>query len=347
MAANPGTVSKKDSLGGVVNNIDGMLNLLERDKREVVMMLEQSQVEADKLSQKNVTITSHLQQIQSQFEVLPKEDIRTAYDAAMDVQQRLVVMRGQIEKLQSDRNHLDKEIADLKELKNSYMSTTDVGSGKLGKGFASVEMLIQAQEAERLSLSRQIHDGPAQQLSNFILQTEIALRLFDIDQEKARNELNSLKGAASNTFQQVRDFIFELRPMMLDDLGLIPTIRRYIDAYKEKTGIDIGINTTGKERRLENYLEVLIFRSFQEILKNATTHSQATQIKVIVNMSEKDIRITVEDNGKGFDPSAILKNEKHSSLKLIQERMNMLEGNLDVDSKIGNGSKISFSLVTE
>ena len=82
--------------------------------------------------------------------------------------------------------------------------------------------VVEAQEAERQRLSRQIHDGPAQALSNFILQTEIAMRLFDIDTERARAELQSLKTSATSTFQKVRDFIFDLRPMMLDDLGLVP-----------------------------------------------------------------------------------------------------------------------------
>jgi two-component system sensor histidine kinase DegS len=99
-------------------------------------------------------------------------------------------------------------------------------------------MLVNAQETERQRLSRQMHDGPAQALSNFILQTEIAMRLMDVDAGQAREELNSLKASAMGTFQKVRNFIFELRPMMLDDLGLAPTIRRYADAFKEQTGLD-------------------------------------------------------------------------------------------------------------
>ena len=118
---------------------------------------------------------------------------------------------------------------------------------------SSVEQIIEAQEEERRKISRQIHDGPAQALSNFILQTEIALRLFDIDVGKAREELTSLKASATSTFSHVRDFIFDLRPMMLDDLGLIPTVRRYTDAFKEKTGLNLTLVVTGTERRLESH----------------------------------------------------------------------------------------------
>ena len=96
-----------------------------------------------------------------------------------------------------------------------------------------------------------MHDGPAQALSNFILQTEIALRLFDMDQEKAREELVNLKNTATSAFQQVRDFVFELRPMMLDDLGLVPTLKRYVEAFKEQTNTNVRLAVSGVERRLE------------------------------------------------------------------------------------------------
>jgi two-component system sensor histidine kinase DegS len=97
---------------------------------------------------------------------------------------------------------------------------------------AGIEMIVNAQESERQRLSRQMHDGPAQALSNFILQTEIAMRLFDLDPAQARDELGNLKTSAMGTFQRVRSFIFELRPMMLDDLGFNSTLRKYADAFK-------------------------------------------------------------------------------------------------------------------
>jgi two-component system sensor histidine kinase DegS len=205
-------------------------------------------------------------------------------------------------------------------------------------------MMIQAQEAERQRLSRQMHDGPAQALSNFILQTEIAMRLFDMDQDKARDELSNLKSSASNTFQQVRDFIFDLRPMMLDDLGLTPTIKRYIDAFRDKSGLDISVSVSGTEQRLESYLEVMIFRSVQELLTNSSLHSQASQIKVQIDITQAEVRVSVEDNGKGFDVNIIDTDEAGIGMKLIRERVEMLGGYFDVDSAIGQGARITFTV---
>ena len=188
-----------------------------------------------------------------------------------------------------------------------------------------------------------MHDGPAQALSNFILQTEIAMRLFDMNQDQAREELGVLKQSATATFQKVRDFIFELRPMMLDDLGLVPTLKRYVEAFKEQNNVDIRLAVSGVERRLESYIEVMIFRAIQELIGNAVRHSQANKINVSIDISDTNVKVGVEDNGKGFDVDTILEGSG-TGVKVIKERAEMLGGHLDVESMIGQGSKIFFQI---
>ena len=317
-----------------------------RALREITLMIEQSQGELSKLSQRNAAITTHLQQVQGQMDSMPPQEIRNAYDSALDAQQRLFVMRGQLEKLQAEKTHLER----LKNvLEKAPASMGDAGasassaSGGTKGTMANVEMLVNAQETERQRLSRQMHDGPAQALSNFILQTEIAMRLFDVDAAQAKDELNNLKSSAMGTFQKVRNFIFELRPMMLDDLGLVPTVRRYADAFKEQTSLDVNVTITGNERRLEPYLEVMMFRALQELLGNAARHSQATQVKVMLDMGEDRVRVSVDDNGRGFDPE-IIQQGNSLGLKLIRERAEMLGGNFDVDSSVGKGTRITFAV---
>jgi two-component system, NarL family, sensor histidine kinase DegS len=318
----------------------------QRALRETTLMIEQSQGEVSKLSQRNAAITSHLQQVQNQLGDTPVEEIRMAYDSALDAQQRLFVMRGQLEKLQSDKAHYERYKLVLENIQNGGLGGGSASSPQAtgaGKGsLASVEMLVNAQEAERQRLSRQMHDGPAQALSNFILQTEIAMRLLDVDPTQARDELSNLKMSAMGTFQKVRNFIFELRPMMLDDLGLIPTIRRYADTFKEQTGLDVNVTVSGNERRLESYLEVMVFRAIQELLGNAARHSQATLIKINVDLTEDLIRVSVDDNGKGFDIDT--SQEQNLGLKLIRERTEMLGGTFEIDSAMGKGHAVMFSL---
>jgi two-component system sensor histidine kinase DegS len=326
-------------------DLDWQAELEETEKalREVTLMIEQSRGEVSKLSQRNAAITTHLQQLQNQFDQMPPQEIRSVYDSALDAQQRLFVMRGQLEKLQSEKSHLERFKSTLERARASSSSGPAAASTGSRAPLASVEMLVNAQETERQRLSRQMHDGPAQALSNFILQTEIAMRLMDIDAGQARDELNSLKASAMGTFQKVRNFIFELRPMMLDDLGLAPTVRRYADAFKEQTGLDINVTITGHERRLEPYLEVMLFRAIQELLGNAARHSQAGLVKVILDLGEDRIRVSVDDNGKGFDPDSIQQGNS-LGLKLIRERTEMLGGSFEVDSAVGKGARILFAV---
>src|SRR5215211_7190698 len=321
------------------------LNETEKALREITLMIEQSQGEVSKLSQRNAAITTHLQQVQSQLDRMPPQEIRGAYDSALDAQQRLLVMRGQLEKLQNEKSHLERFKSTLAMARDARTNTATPTTGGLGSRsqLTSVEMLVNAQETERQRLSRQIHDGPAQALSNFILQTEIAMRLMDVDAAQAREELNNLKTSAMGTFQKVRNFIFELRPMMLDDLGLVPTVRRYSDAFKEQAGLDINVTVTGTERRLEPYLEVMLFRAIQELLGNAARHSQATLVRVMLDLGEDRVRVSVDDNGRGFDPDTVLQSNS-LGLKLIRERAEMLGGNFEVDSSIGKGARISFGV---
>jgi two-component system sensor histidine kinase DegS len=317
----------------------------EREMKGIDLLLEQSKGEVDKLTQRNATINAHLQQVQLQIDEVPPADIRAAYDAALEAQQRLVVMRSQLEKLASDRNHLERMGQVLKRVREA--SQAGVPEEKNGRtAHASIEIMTQAQESERQRLSRQMHDGPAQALSNFILQTEIAVRLFEVDQDQARQELNHLKESASSTFQKVRDFIFDLRPMMLDDLGLIPTIKRYANHLAEKTGVEINVSVTGSERRLEPYLEVIVFRAIQELLSNASLHAQASIMKVQLDLGEHLVRASLEDNGRGFDPHAV-PSEAELTIKAIRERMDMLGGSFDLDSAVGKGARFTFTVPAE
>lgn len=315
----------------------------QRALREIKLMMDQSQGELSKLTQRNTAITSHLQQVQKQGGSV--EEVKMAYDSALDAQQRLFVMRGQLEKLQNDKSHLEKYKVVLENM------VSPGGDGAAGTAAANsakeqmtgIEMIVNAQEAERQRLSRQMHDGPAQALSNFILQTEIAMRLLDVDPSQAKEELGSLKTSAMSTFQKVRNFIFELRPMMLDDLGLVPTLKKYSDAFKEQSGMDVSVTVSGTERRLEPYLEVMIFRAVQELLGNASRHSQATVVKVHLDLGNEFLRVSVDDNGRGFDPES-LKDSNSLGLKLIRERSEMLGGKFEIDSAIGSGAKISFTV---
>jgi two-component system sensor histidine kinase DegS len=321
----------------------------ERELREISLLIDQSRGEVEKLAQRNATISGHLRQLQANLDAVPRSDLKTAYDAAADAQQRLFTMRGQLEKLQSDRASLERLMASMRRTRAMLEL---VPGGRQGGGEDGIDgsqppmvRVINAQEAERRRLSRAMHDGPAQSLTNFVLQAEIVQRLFESDPERCKAELNNLKAAATATFSKVREFIAELRPMMLDDLGLMPTVRRYMSSFNEKSGITGKILITGEERRLESYREVTAFRAVQELLTNVRQHSQATEVNVSVDVDESRVRIVVEDNGRGFDSRPVFgPAAKTVGLPSLKERVEALGGELMLESQPGHGTHVSLEL---
>lgn len=319
------------------------LERTQRELRELNRMIDQSRGDVDRMAQRNTQSTAQLRQMQANLEAVPRADLKAAYDAALDSQQRLFTMRGQLEKLQGDQATLERF---TEYLQGSIQALEQAKAVKpADSGMSTLVRVIEAQEGERQKLSKQLHDGPAQAFSNFILQTDIAVRLFAIDADRARGELENLRTSAMTTLQKIRDFIFDLRPMMLDDLGLIPTAKRYIDTFKEKTGLQITLQIGGAERRVESVREVLMFRGLQEVLGNIRDHAQASQVKVTLDMDDARVRATVEDNGKGFDPRAVFGGpQKTIGLTALKERVELLDGSLTIDSQPGGGTRVAMEI---
>ena len=321
-----------------------------RELKEIDVLIKQSEAEVERLAQRNAQITTYVSQIR--LDTAPREDIKEGYENMLNTQQRLFTMRGQLEKLQSDRRNLERLIElqdDLLEMTQGLGDATSMRNTKTpASNQSTVVRVIQTEESARQSLVRKMHDGPASSLSNFILQAEICERLFDSDPEQARSELHSLKSAAASTFGKVKDFIFDLRPMMLDDLGVIPTLRSYINSFEDKSGIPVSFGVTGIERRIPDHIEVTIFRAVQELLNNARSHGRATKISVQIDMGSDQVTIGVDDNGTGFNPAEFLQEDPSSrrtiGLPTLKERIEMLGGELVIDSGIGSGTQAEFAI---
>ncbi|PKN95089.1 MAG: hypothetical protein CVU42_16215 [Chloroflexi bacterium HGW-Chloroflexi-4] len=319
---------------------------------EVSATLNQSQNELNRLMQIKANVTAQLQQLSGDSDTVSKADIRNGFNSAMDAQQRLLVMRGQLDKLQEQKNGLQKYLALLESilayLNNGQAKTSAVqeNTDKL----SMLEMLITSQESERQKLSRQMHDGPAQALSNFIVQSEIATRMYEIDQTKAKEELEKLKLSAMGTFQKIRTYISDLRPMMLDDLGLVPTIKRYVINLKEQTGVDVNLIVIGTYRRLKPYLEVFVFRAIQELIGNAIKHNQDNvskiKIDITITLENNLVKSEIKDNGKGIKQTEML-STGGLGLKLIRERSQLLGGSLEVVSSESEGTQVTLIIPVE
>jgi two-component system, NarL family, sensor histidine kinase DegS len=331
-------------------------NEVEQSRRslsEIRLMLEQSQTELTRLTQRNAAITGKWSQVQSNFETLPREELRVTFNEALDAQQRLLVMRGQMDKLQSDMGHIQRYIGYLEKVQlfvfNEKAISKDVRQQQqqASTGVETLALMMDAIENDRIKISHEMHDGPAQVLSNFIIQAEIANHLVDIDPAKAKIELENLKTAAGSTFNRIRAYIYELRPMTLDDLGLVPTIKRFFESFADQNGIEYKYEYKGAERRLVSYLDVLLFRAVQELLANAVDHNKdypvKLQIYVQVIYEDNLVRIIVRDNGKGFDTTQMEQTGGHG-LQTLQQRIKMAGGEIEIESQPGKGCTVTFQI---
>jgi two-component system sensor histidine kinase DegS len=321
----------------------------QRELKEIDLLVQQTTSEVERLAQRNTQATNQLRQVEAIIDTVPRQDMQEAYTSVLDTQQRLFTMRGQLEKLQSDRRNMARYLDTLRGIlehadrPESY-EHEDSEQGQTAQ--PSVVRIIEAQERERRRLSRQMHDGPAQSLTNLILQAEICERLLDVDPEQTRVELKNLKNSVAGTFQQVKGFILNLRPMMLDDLGLIPTLRRYLESYSENSDVLTDLEVVGKERRLAPYQEVTTFRLVQELLNNAEEHSHASSVRIVLDMEGNRLRVTFEDNGDGLEITDALASQDAERLGLVtmRERVEMLGGEIHFDSDPGRGTRVSFEL---
>ena len=144
----------------------------------------------------------------------------------------------------------------------------------------------------------------------------------------------------------MRTFIFDLRPMMLTDLGLEPTVKRYLEMTKDKTGVDTEFQLVGRKRRIEHYREVLLFRGIQALVTSAREQSGANHVKVILEFGEDQVKAVVEDNGRGLGTgqlSLTAANSEALGLGALQERVNLVGGVLRVNS-MATGSSIEIDI---
>lgn len=331
---------KEEMVAMLTEEINGLRRRLSEIKDQVSAM----QSSVDREQGRYANIAAELRTIKENLDTVPREDIRDKYDEALEVRFRLATMRSQVEKFESDRDTLTTQ-QELLQKVLSKLQGFDVILGEEdeisdGSGEFDVIGIIQAQEDERQRLARAMHDGPAQSLTNFILQAEICQRLFDRNPERAGEELGNLKTNASSTFQKVREFIFDLRPMMLDDLGVMPTVRRYVENYRDKNDIEVNLDILGEERRLEDYREVTIFRGVQDVMGAIRDYAAANRIDIKMDIGMDTVKISIEDDGRGFDAENIFENTgeegyedaRVQALRMIRSKFELVGGTISVRS---------------
>lgn len=204
--------------------------------------------------------------------------------------------------------------------------------------------LINAQEDERKRISQELHDELGQGL------TAMSINLAAIERSLPQppdplvmDRLLETKALVDETLDQMRDLSLELRPSMLDDLGLLPTLRWYVDSYKKRAGIDVVLQAIGLEERLAAEMETVLYRVVQEALTNVARHSEASVVHVRLERAGDTISALVEDDGVGFNQllvSAREEPQRGAGLLGMRERIASQGGTLQIESRPGRGTRL-------
>lgn len=334
---------------------------LERVKKETSETIDK----VDELEREFRRARMRLVEVSKDFIRYKEADIKSAYEKATRIQLDLLMYREKEYYLKARRDELQQRIKTVEvsvERAETISSQINVVleylSGDLNQVTRILESaknrqliglkIILAQEEERKRMAREIHDGPAQSLANLVLRTEIAERML-VKQEfqLVQEELMELKSQVRSGLEEIRKIIFNLRPMALDDLGLVPTLRKFVQDFEEKTKIRAVFETSGRELRMPSAMEAAVYRLVQEAFSNALKHASPTYVSLEMTFFPKRILIVIQDNGVGFDVEQTMarsKTSSHYGLIGMHERVELLNGKIDIESARGQGTKITISI---
>ncbi|WP_102264391.1 sensor histidine kinase [Mesobacillus jeotgali] len=330
---------------------------LKEIKRKVAQIIN----DGDKLDAQVRRARLRLSEVSKHFKDYSEAQVREAYEVAHKLQMDLTMNRQSEKQLREKRDDLERRLVGLNEtieradhlvsqisVVMNYMMS-DIR--QMGEALETAKQkqdfglkIIQAQEDERKRLSREIHDGPAQMMANVMMRSDLIERVYkEQGADEAIQEIRSMKKMVRSALYEVRRIIYDLRPMALDDLGLVPTLKKYLQTIEEyHRSTRIQFTNIGDDRRLPSNYEVALFRIIQESVQNALKHADAITVQVKLEIKQDHIMAVIKDDGKGFDISE----SKPESFGLlgIRERVELLEGELTIHSKIGTGTLVIIQI---
>ncbi len=319
--------------------------------------------EADYMESMDKAARLRLATVSKDFKNFTEVDIKQAYEKASEIRLKHSMKQMEEKNLREQRTQLEHQLRKAKSVLESaerLINQVGVAMQYLAGGITDISgndsdesiywgiKVLEAQEEERKRISRDIHDGPAQSIANIVLKAEICKTLMKRDVELGLQEMEGLKDTVRNTLKDIRKIIYDLRPMSLDDLGLVPTLRRFLAEFSDETGIQSDFQTTNKEDDVEKLIQLALFRLVQEITNNTKKHSKAKKVVVEINFGTKYLQLDVWDDGIGFNVEETLERCRdegnHYGLLGQLERVKQLHGEIIIQSKPESGTHTQIRL---
>lgn len=350
------------------------------EARRRLLELKQSVAETiervDGLTAEEQQAKRRLAEVSEKFAEYTEDEIRKTYEAVSIIQINLAIerekeqaMRAERDKLEIRLRYLGNVVARAEQMALSIGSVLSYLSTQVSGVIWKIEAvqkdkfvgarIIKATEEERYRISREIHDGPAQDLANGLLTTTIVERLMDQnDTAEAKKTLEELRGEIRKCLTSVRQIIFDMRPMALDDLGLPQAVEQLITLFGERGKLHGIFSLEGDYYALPKHVEIAVFRIVQEALNNVVQHARTDKVRVRMHYTSQALTVLIADEGIGFMPDRVDEPEddesdgaldmesqrrrrgRHFGMIGMEERAKLIGAEIQVLSEPGKGTKV-------
>ncbi len=323
------------------------------------------------LSDEKVLLTKKLNKISLEIDEIYNKiismegEVDKAFDVFSPRPKKNEFIRNEIEKLEKHKDELLTTSSQIKEQCIYLDSEIDLISEALGENKKDNEeyidnskenflnktyglRVLESQEEERKRIARELHDSIVQVLTNLVHKSEICMKIVDVDPIRAKLELEIMAKTIRNAIGEMRDIIYDLRPMSFDDLGLDITLERAVKSIDAETDMNVTLKIEGDKRELSGIVQLTIFRIIQECANNSIKYSNGKNLNIKVIYEDKSVILEIVDDGIGFDSNdnSSCDNNSHTGfgLNMMKERVDLLSGHIEIETSIGKGTCIKVKI---
>jgi len=326
--------------------------------QEIELLIRQTQQEVDRLAQRENRENTRLREVENSLESFSRSDIRDVLVANHEIQMRLFMMRSQLETLESRRDTIRQQqerlriLLDLAEINRESeqlaaeepMTRILGGTGALGGTADLASAIIAAREAERERVADKLSNGPAQVLANVILRTQILERVAERVPEHLGEEITDLQKLATDSLLDVRRSIFEMRPLVLDELGLIDTLRRYASDFARENGATVNVDGPDRDDPVDSHTRIALFRLIQHAMTALVHPNSGDKLNIQVRYEEAQLLARLDTASQ--DETALSDASAYVNDPYILELLDLIGASVQHETFTG-GQRISLILPLE
>ncbi len=331
------------------------LDLLSDDKAVIVTKNKEIEIEINEIHNKITNLKSGIDDAYDVFSPrgkkndFEKKEIEICEKRIKELSELQIKYNEQIKYYDEEINIINNILTDIENsAKEQEIGLSEDAQNKENDITINGINIVKGQEYEIKRVAMELHDSTVQVLTNLVHKCEICSKVIDVDSIRAKLELEVMAKTLRNTINELRNTIYNLRPMSFDDMGLDITLERIVNQSKKDSDIQMELRIEGEKRNIGETQSITIVRVLQEALSNSKKHSNASKIKILLQYLDNGIKLKVSDDGKGFDVNSIKRPEENNmsgfGLAMMREKVKLLNGIIDIDSKIDEGTNITVTI---